>query len=126
MLIEILDKTIPGDISNSFRIELEETTTPLEIISVRVAHEVGVYNKKADDKLQSLVRPIAKETILNGLKKRKEIDIEKQIYVALEGFQKNAFFILVDEEQVSELNQKICLKVNSKINFIKLTPLVGG
>ncbi len=126
MLIEILDKTLPGKTNNSFKIELEETTTPEEIIRVRVTHEVEMYNNKAGDKLQSLVRPLAKEARLNGLKKRKEIDIEKQIYVALEGFQKNAFFILVDEAQVSELNQRIYLKANSKINFIKLTSLVGG
>ena len=126
MLIEILDKTIPGDISNSFKIELEEITTPQEIISARVKEEVKKYNKKADDKLQSLVRPLAKEILLNGLKKKKEIDIEKQIYVALEAFQKNSFFILVDNLQVSELGQKIQLKESSSISFIKLTQLVGG
>tara|TARA_R110001606_G_scaffold205897_1_gene353556 strand:- start:2631 stop:3011 length:381 start_codon:yes stop_codon:yes gene_type:complete len=126
MLIEILDKTIPGDISNSFKIELEEITTPQEIISARVKEEIKNYNKKANDKLQSLVRPLAKETLLNGFKKKKEIDVEKQIYVALEAFQKNGFFILVDDQQVSGLNQKIQLKESSSISFIKLTQLVGG
>lgn len=126
MLIEILDKTIPGDISNSFKIELEEITTPQEIISVRVKEEIKNYTKKASDKLQILVRPLAKETVLNGLKNKKEIDVEKQIYVALEAFQKNGFFILVDDQQVSELDQKIQLKENSSISFIKLTQLVGG
>ena len=126
MLIEILDKTIPGDISNSFKIELEEITTPQEIISARVKEEIKNYNKKANDKLQNLVRPLAKETLLNGFKKKKEIDVEKQIYVALEAFQKNGFFILVDDQQVSGLNQKIQLKESSSISFIKLTQLVGG
>ena len=100
MLIEILDKTIPGDISNSFKLDLEEITTPQKIISARVEKEVKTYNKKADDKMQSLVRPLAKETILNGIKRIKEVDVEKQIYVALEAFQKNAFFILVDLKTV--------------------------
>lgn len=126
MLIEILDKTIPGDISNSFKIELEEITTSQEIISVRVKEEIKNYTKKASDKLQVLVRPLAKETVLNGLKNKKEIDVEKQIYVALEAFQKNGFFILVDDQQVSELDQKIQLKESSSISFIKLTQLVGG
>lgn len=125
MFIEILDKTIPGDISNSFKIELEEITTPKEIISTRVKEEIKNYNKKADSSLQSLVRPLAKEMLLNK-KKKKEIDVEKQIYIALEAFQKNGFFVLVDDQQVSELNQKIQLKENSSISFIKLTQLVGG
>ena len=126
MLIEILDKTIPGDISNSFKLDLEEITTPQKIISARVEKEVKTYNKKADDKMQSLVRPLAKETILNGIKRIKEVDVEKQIYVALEAFQKNAFFILVDDQQVTELDMKIKLKEKSSISFIKLTQLVGG
>lgn len=126
MLIEILDKTLPGDISNSFKIELKEITTPQEIISIRVKEEIKNYNKKSGDKLQSLVRPLAKETHLNGHKKKKEIDVEKQIYVALEAFQKNGFFILVDDQQISELDQKVQLKKDSSISFIKLTQLVGG
>ncbi len=126
MLIEILDKTLPGDISNSFKIELKEITTPQEIISIRVKEEIKNYNKKSGDKLQSLVRPLAKETYLNGHKKKKEIDVEKQIYVALEAFQKNGFFILVDDQQISELDQKVQLKKDSSISFIKLTQLVGG
>ena len=125
MLIEILDKTIPGDISNSFKIELQEITTPKEIISTRVKEEIINYKNKADSRLQSLVRPLAKEMLLNK-KKKKEIDVEKQIYIALEAFQKNGFFVLVDDQQVSELNQKIHLKENSSISFIKLTQLVGG
>lgn len=126
MLIEILDKTLPGNISNSFKIELKEITTPQEIISIRVKEEIKNYNKKSGDKLQSLVRPLAKETLLNGHKKKKKIDVEKQIYVALEAFQKNGFFILVDDQQISELDQKVQLKKDSSISFIKLTQLVGG
>jgi hypothetical protein len=126
MLIEILDKTIPGDVSNSFKIELEEITTPQKIISARVTQEVEAYNKKSDVKLQSLVKPIAKETLLNGFKMKKDIDVEKQIYVALEAFKKNGFFILVDDHQVTELDERIQLRQKSSISFIKLTQLVGG
>lgn len=126
MLIEILDKTIPGQVSNSFKIELEEITTPQKIISARVTQEVILYNKKADVKLQSLVKPLAKQTILNNLKNKKEVDVEKQIYVALEAFKRNGFFILVDDQQVTELDERIQLKEKSSISFIKLTQLVGG
>jgi len=126
MIIEILDTTIPGEIKNSLKIDLEEITTPEKIIVARVTEEVKIYNEKADVKLNSLVQPEKKEKLLNGVKKKYVIDAEKQTYVALEAFQKNGFFILVDDEQVTELHQEIKLKKESKISFIKLTSLVGG
>ena len=125
MLVEVLDKTIPGEISNTFKIELEQITTPEKIISARVHVEVKNYNNKIFKKQHSLVMPLKKEDALNS-KKTKEVDAEKQIYVALEAFQKNGFFIMVDDLQVTELKQKIQLKSNSTISFIKLTQLVGG
>jgi len=48
------------------------------------------------------------------------------VYVALDAFQKNGFFILVDNKQLEELNQEIRLTEHSKISFVKLTPLIGG
>ena len=59
-------------------------------------------------------------------KKTQKIDPEKQLYVALQGFQKNGFFILVDDEQVETLEQKFLVDESTLVTFIKLTPLVGG
>lgn len=126
MLIEILDTTIPGEIKNSFKIDLEEITTPEKIIIARVTEEVKIYNSKTCEKLHNLVQPLRKEEVLDGVKQKNEVDAEKQTYVALEAFQKNGFFILVDDAQVTELKQPITLKKESKISFVKLTPLVGG
>ena len=58
--------------------------------------------------------------------RRPKVDEEKQIYVALEAFQKNGFFILIDDEQVETLEQKVLVNESTAVSFIKLTPLVGG
>ncbi|WP_435261263.1 hypothetical protein [Tenacibaculum sp. nBUS_03] len=126
MLIEVLDTTLLGEIKNSFKIDLEENTSPEKVIMERVTLEVIAHNKKDDENLNSLVQPVSREDVLNGTKRKDEVDAEKQVYLALEAFKKNVFFILVDDKQVTELNQKITLKKDSKISFIKLTPLVGG
>ena len=54
------------------------------------------------------------------------MDPEKQVYIALTAFQKNGFFLLLDTIQASSLEQEVFLTSDSKISFLKLTPLVGG
>lgn len=129
MNIQIIDEQLNGTITNQFEIEIEnELISTQELIEKRVIHEVETYNKKLPEYYCGLVEPTDAEKTLNGfkLKKRQVIDPEKQVYVALDAFQKNGFFILVDNIQVEELNQKIKLNQYSKISFVKLTPLIGG
>jgi len=127
MLVKIIDQSIPGDIENTFEIELKEVTNPEEIIRKRVTKEVSQYNNKASKILKGLVQPTHFEKTLNkGKTKFKSVDLEKQVYVALNAFQKNGFFILVNDQQVTTLDQQIKLTQTSQITFIKLTPLVGG
>ncbi|NCN10111.1 MAG: hypothetical protein GW938_09740 [Leptospira sp.] len=129
MQILISDELINGTVSNQFNIEIEDEEITIEkLIEMRVCNEVENYNKKLPEYFQGLVEPTESESTLNGykLKKYKMIDAEKQVYLALAAFQKNSYFVLVDDIQIENLNQKIRLDINSKISFIKLTPLVGG
>jgi len=126
MKIKIFDESIVGDIQNTIEIDVKELTTPEEIIKIRVANEVELYNNKVETIFKGLVEPRRKEISLNGIKKKKNVDLEQQIYIALDAFQKNGFFILIDDNQVSELNEPVVLTKKSEIKFIKLTPLVGG
>ena len=129
MNITIIDELLNGTITQSFELEIEsETITVENLISERVRKEVQNYNQKLPEYFNGLVEPVDAEKSLNGyrLKKRIKIDEEKQIYVALDAFQKNGFFILIDNIQVEDLNIDVSLKPTSKISFLKLTPLVGG
>lgn len=127
MLIKISDQSLSGEIQNSIEVNLTKVTSPSKIITARVTKEVDKYNSKSQSVFNGLVQPIHQERILNEqASKFKSIDVEKQIYVALDAFQKNGFFILVDDCQVTTLDQQIEITQTSQINFIKLTPLVGG
>lgn len=129
MNIIISDELLNGTVTNQVEIQVEnETISVEELIFKRVSIEVENYNSRLPEYFNGLVEPLDAEKTLNGykLKKKQLIDAEKQTYIALDAFQKNGFFILVDNEQVDDLNQKIVLKSTSKISFIKLTPLVGG
>lgn len=129
MQITISDESLNGTITNQFEIEVtDELISAEELIQKRVTLEVENYNNKLPDYFNGLIKPTDAEKTLNGfkLKKKQVIDAEKQVYSALNAFQKNGFFILVDNKQIEELNEKIMLKSTSKVSFVKLTPLVGG
>lgn len=129
MKILIKDELLSG--KSIFETELDfqnEIITVKDIITERVKKEVEEYNKKLPEYFNGLVEPLESEKTLNGykLKAKKVIDAEKQTYIALDAFQKNGFFILVDNYQADSLDEKIELKAKTTISFVKLTPLVGG
>ena len=129
MLIAIKDETFAGDILNEIELEFaSERTTVRGIIQARVLEEVRRYNDKRPEFYKGLVEPTDAERTLNGVKPRGKriIDGEKQVYVALDAFQRNGFFMLIDDKQAEDLDQEVLLGRSSRISFIKLTPLVGG
>jgi hypothetical protein len=129
MEIQIADTTMAGEILNKISIAIENERTNLaKIIKGRVTHEVKAYNQKLGEQFYGLVQPSESEKVLNGykMKKRQPIDAEKQVYIALEAFNKNAFFVLVDDQQVDELETELLVSETTNIHFMKLTQLVGG
>ncbi|MFP2995191.1 hypothetical protein ABN763_04745 [Spongiivirga sp. MCCC 1A20706] len=125
MLVTIIDQTISGETKNQIKVDLNESVTAEDIIKARVTQEVENYNSRAANVFKGLVQPTNREQQLND-KKFKPIDVEKQVYVALDAFQKNGFFILVNDHQLSEIDEKVTINENTEISFVKLTPLVGG
>lgn len=129
MKLLVKDEQLNGTIINEFEIEIENNSiTTKELIEKRVAHEIEVYNSKLPSYFNGLIQPSEAERTLNGykLKPRQVIDVEQQIYIALEAFQKNGFFVLVDQQQLETLDQLVHLQQHATISFVKLTPLVGG
>ena len=127
--LTIKDENLSGKILQEMQIAfLSETVKVKEIIEARVRKEVDIYNRKLPEYFNGLIEPTDAEKTINGYKLRdkKLIDAEKQVYVALDAFQKNGFFVLADDQQCSSLEQSIQLHSNTKISFVKLTPLVGG
>ena len=125
----IKDETVGGDILNEIKIKIDsERIMVRDIIASRVTAEVKTYNKKLPEYFNGLIKPSDAEQTLNGfkMKKRKVVDPEKQIYVAYEAFQKNGFFVLIDDVQCESLDQEVLVNENTSVSFLKLTPLVGG
>ncbi len=106
----------------------EECLTVQELIKIRVFEEVTAHNAQRANLFRGLVKPTDAEQTLNGYKllKRREIDWEEQYTAAVAAFQSNGFLILVDDHQVTELDEVIEIQPETAITFLKLVPLVGG
>jgi hypothetical protein len=128
-MLKVTDQTLTGKQLNEMMLEFERTTVTLkDIIASRVELEVRKYNEKKTEYFNGLVRPSGAEETLNGYKmsKNKTIDAETQVYIALKAFQKNGFFVLVDNHQTENLDEEVRITPQTQVSFIKLTPLVGG
>ena len=129
VVLTITDRTGAGKIIGEMNISLKTNrVTVKQIIEARVEAEVERYNAKLPEYFNGLVQPTDAEKTLNGykMKTRKKVDPEKQVYVALDAFQKNGYFVLVDNFQADSLEQGIMITPQTQISFLKLTPLVGG
>ena len=129
MTLTIKDEDFAGKILQEITLQFKsENVTIREIITERVMTEVEKYNETLPAYFKGLVEPTEAEKTLNGfrLKPQKRIDPEKQVYIALDSFMKNGFFVLVDDVQSETLEQMVELKYDTSISFIKLTPLIGG
>ncbi|WP_420386607.1 hypothetical protein [Roseivirga sp.] len=129
ILFKIKDETSGGDIINEIECKIEsERILVRDLIALRVRTEVEAYNNKVPEYFYGLVKPTESEKTLNGFRllNKKWLDVEGQIYVALEAFQKNGFFVLVDNRQCESLDEELLVNSESEISFLKLTQLVGG
>ena len=103
-----------------------ERITVQQLIVARVVQEVERYNAGETTDFVGLVKPCEAEIILNGARKGRLIDVKQQKQAALAAFQANAFFLLINDRQVTELEQNILITPNTKVAFVKLVPLIGG
>ena len=129
--ITIQDQNLQGNVLNELFLKFASNRiTAAEIITQRVRQEVENYNNRAINAInaQSLVIPSEHEANWNGDKtqKFKPINVEKQIAIALKAFEQNGFFLLADNRQLETLDETVYLHDDLMVNFIKLTPLVGG
>ncbi|MDH5324871.1 MAG: hypothetical protein OEZ68_17340 [Gammaproteobacteria bacterium] len=125
-ILKIRDENATGQIFHELELKFDKVeVTVKDIIVERVYREVILYNQKADQVQNALVKPKDEEVRLNG-KRIRHIDAEKQVEVALKAFESNGFFMLVDDFQAEALEQIVPIKENTVISFVKLTPLVGG
>ena len=127
LTLAIVDETTSGARSSAGEICFEaETVTLRELIRRRVQQEVERFNRSEAPVFRGLIEPGETERILNGVRERRALDWERQYAKAIAAFEGNGFLVLVDDRQITELDEEIALTAQSRISFLKLVPLIGG
>lgn len=54
------------------------------------------------------------------------IDVKVQISRALDAFKAGEFIVIVDGKQIERLAEPVTLKLDTRVTFLRLMPLVGG
>ncbi|MBC6994102.1 hypothetical protein QWY85_18920 [Neolewinella lacunae] len=127
----IKDATLFGEILQEHPLDIDlETITVRDLIAARVTEEVGRRNKLTPEHYRYLVDLAPAESRLNAMVRRlsglKAVDAENPILEALQAFERNVFFVLVGDRQVTSLEEVIPATAQQEVTFIKLTQLIGG
>ena len=131
--VTIKDQSGVGRVAASITLDgVEDRITLRDLVRTRVREEVARYNAERaanrGDTFAGLVMPEGAELTRQGFRmpKPRHIDWEQQAAKAIEAFGRNGFFVLVDDRQVTELDEELALTADSDIRFIRLVQLVGG
>ena len=131
--LRICDERLPGAGATE-QLELSglpDVITVEELIRWRVREEVARDNAThGAGKSPRLVEVSARERELNGPGRRepdrKPVNWEQHADTAVKGFERNAFFVMVDGRQVCNLSDEVDALTAVEAVFIKLVPVVGG
>jgi hypothetical protein len=127
--VTVVDETTSGERSAELTLDfLTERVTARELIRSRVYQEVREHNARQTTTFRGLVQPTDTERVLNGftLRRPRRIDWEAQYAKALDAFGRNGFLLLVDDHQLTELDEEVELRPETNVTFLRLVPLVGG
>jgi hypothetical protein len=125
--VRVLDETTSGTRRAAGALQLESSTSTLrEIIRRRVQQEVERFNQSDVDVFHGLVAPGETERILNGVRERRSLNWQEQFARALAAFSRNGFLVLVDDRQITALDEVIPLTEQTTVTFLRLVPLIGG
>jgi hypothetical protein len=127
--IHVRDEVIPGPSSPPRLVTVPNAeTTARELIRNRVREEVRRHNQSLPEVFCGLVQPEESERILNGfrMKVKRPLDGEVQFEKACSSFETNGFLLIVDGRQAMGLDERIELRPDSEVRFLKLVPLIGG
>lgn len=105
--MKIVDVSGAGRVGTTNLLEVVSSSITLrDLILTRVRDEVARWNAEPEQ--------------------QRHLDWEQQSERVIEAFGRNGFFVLVEDRQVTELDEELELTADSDIRFVRLIQLVGG
>jgi hypothetical protein len=99
-----------------------------DLIRLRVREEVARYNLRPSAQFQGLVQPEGSTPAPRGFRMQtpRRVDWELQADAAIQSFERNGFFVMINGRQEQDLDAPIVLSDTLDVGFVRLTQLVGG
>jgi cell division protein FtsN len=129
LTVKIQDQSGAGRVKATTTLEgISSSITLRDLVRTRVREEVARYNAGPQPIFSGLVMPEGAQPTHEGFRmpRPRRIDWQQQADRAIQAFQRNGFFVLVDDRQVTELDEPLNLTADSDIRFIRLVQLTGG
>lgn len=128
MQLLIKEENFAGKILDEILLDIESKSLTLkELIQKKIAQNISHQNQKIQIEQKQYENEF--EQKLNPNHKaweKKKLDTEKEVYRALEVFNNNGFLVMVDNRQITDLEEEILVFDDTQVSFIRLTQLVGG
>jgi hypothetical protein len=132
-ILTVRDQAIGGGAGHEFSLDFpSERITVRELIKSHIKQEVHAYNKSLTSQpspvFRGLIQPTDAEIAVNGcrLKTPRTVDWQAQFDRAIEAFEHNQIFVLVNDKQVESLDDQILVNPQTLVSFLRIVPLVGG
>ncbi len=127
--ITIRDDTFPGGQTGEVTLELlTERVAVRELIRARVYQAVREHQARCARPAPAAFQPTETERRLNGTSAphSRRLDWEREYERAIQTFQRGAVLVLVDDRQLTDLDEEVELRPETRIAFLRLVPLAGG
>lgn len=107
---------------------LNERLTVRELIRSRAYQDVHDANRRAAPRSNPLGEPTDDERTLNPPRadRARMIDWQRQFERALRAFDAGQILILIDDRQMTSLDDEIVVAPTTQVSFLRLTLLTGG
>ncbi|MDX1812911.1 MAG: hypothetical protein R3240_13225 [Gammaproteobacteria bacterium] len=125
----IHDEDARGNRIHTVRVPNEqENPTIRDLIQLRISNEIERFNTQRPVCFFSLVQPEGAEITSRGyrLKEHRSLDAEAQTRAAIAGFEKKSFLVNANGRDYQSLDDKVELKDDTEIVFVKFVEVVGG
>jgi hypothetical protein len=129
MDLVVTDATAAGKETARLLLEgLPSSLTLRDLIRFRVREEVARHDASPAPRFNGLVQPSDAEVHLNGYAppRARRLDWGAQAATAIQAFERNGVFVVVDDRQVDDLDDELSLADTDVVSLVRLVPLVGG
>ncbi|GEM46918.1 hypothetical protein [Deinococcus cellulosilyticus] len=111
-----------------------DTLTLQELLEEVVKDQVEQFNtRQKDGQLFKLLTPEDLQKGLEngkitsgGLEEQQQVQVAVAQQVAITAFKDGLYYVFLGEKQLEDLSESLTLEENSRVMFVRLTPLVGG